>query len=172
MNTLGTLNDPPKKSRSRWDVDFTLCHAKVQKVNDNIASPRHGNLPGHVLIQKWDIQWAKSIINHPRVPKTILQQYKDHIWSIYTSVHRHHKHQQTDNSRGNFTVPGKCRGRTILHAIIYWETAPWVHMDWVTNKLAGNSKYRWFKNKEKTAINDLGVPNFWMHPSNTNHVPS
>ena len=80
---------------------------KNHKVIDNTASPRHDNLPENVTIQKWDIQLNQSIINNPRVYEHRLQQDKDRIWGILTSIHMYHKQNQTDNSRGNFTSTRK-----------------------------------------------------------------
>ena len=63
---------------------------KNHKIDDNIPSTRHDNFPKHVTIQKWYIKRPQSSINHPRVPKYILQQAEDPIWIIYTNLHRHH----------------------------------------------------------------------------------
>ena len=104
-NKSGTLNDIYRKLMSAWDVVATLCHTEIYKVNDNITSPRYGNLPEHFSIPKWDIKWPQPSRKHPRVPQSRLQQVKNNIWGIFTGLHRHHKQHQVKISTIDFTVP-------------------------------------------------------------------
>ena len=70
------------------------CHSmllqKKHKINDKIPSTRHDKILKHVPIQKWYTKQPKQSGNHTRLPKSRVQQDKDHIWSILTSIYRLH----------------------------------------------------------------------------------
>ena len=61
---------------------------KVHKVNGYNTSPRHSNLSEHVPIQIWYIKLPHTSINHHRVPKFRLQQFKNQIWVIRIVLQR------------------------------------------------------------------------------------
>ena len=145
---------------------------KVHKVNDNITSTRHVNLPEHVPIQKWDIQWSQLIINHPRVPQYILQQGKNHICFICRGMNWHHQQNQSENSRSNWTSPRRLVGGILFHIDSHWKTAPHIHMDRYTSELTGNRKGRWPCYGGKPSRYDQGIPYFLMESTNSNHEPS
>ena len=76
---------------------------EIHKINDEIPGTKNDNLFKHVLIQKLDIKQPQPIGHHPRVPKSILQQIEDHIWSIFTCLHRHYQQYKTDKVRVDCT---------------------------------------------------------------------
>ena len=89
MSTLGTPGDLSKNQEEceMWMSLHVL--QKNHKINDNFPSTTYDNLTKHVTIKKWDVKEPHPSGNNPRVPKSILQQAKYHIWIICTNLHRH-----------------------------------------------------------------------------------
>ena len=85
------------------------------KVNGKITSQRYGYLLERVSIQKWDIKRPQSIINHPRVPQSKLQQVRNHIRDICTVIHSHHQHHQEENSMIDSTKTRKPIGKRLFN---------------------------------------------------------